>query len=131
MTQQKTIVYGILLIFLLSSLCIPVASQGDITWWDKNWSFRQEISLPISTQLSSAKFQPIDIRVTFDNNCWALSENHSSIRVCCWDGNQWYVLESQIYDLNFTDTSNIKACSLVFLIPDIATGKEAVLYLLH
>ena len=113
-----------LLVFLLSLLCIPATSQGGLTWWDNNWSSRQEISLPISTQLSSAKFQPIDIRVTFDNNCWALSENHSSVRVCCWDGNQWNVLESQIYDLNFTDTSHIKACSLVFLIPDIATGKE-------
>ena len=124
MRNRKISAYGILLVFLLSSLCIPVTSQGDVTWWDKNWSFRQEISLPISTQLSYAKFQPVDIRVPFENSCWTLSENQSSIRVCCWDGNQWYVLESQIYDLNFTDTNHIKACSLVFLIPDIATGKE-------
>jgi hypothetical protein len=124
MTQLKTIVYGILLILLLSSICPPVASQEGITWWDKNWLFRQEINLPISTQLASAKFQPIDIRVSFENNCWTLSENQSSIRVCCWDGNQWQVLESQIYDMNFTDDSHIKACSLVFLIPENATGKE-------
>jgi len=124
MIRRKTSAYGILLVFLLSSLCIPATSQGGLTWWDNNWSFRQEVSLPISTQLSAAIFQPIDIRITFENNCWTLSENHSSIRVCCWDGNQWRVLESQIYDLNFTDASHIKSCSLVFLIPDIATGKE-------
>ena len=113
-----------LLVFLLSLLCIPAASQEGLTWWDNNWSFRQEISIPINTQSSLATFQPIDIRITFENNCWTLSENHSSIRMCCWDGNQWQVLESQIYDLNYTDSSHIKACSLVFLIPDIATGKE-------
>jgi len=124
MSNRKISAYGILLVFLLSSLSIPVTSQGDITWWDKNWSFRQELSLPISTQNFYAKFQPVDLRITFENTCWTLSENQSSLRVCCWDGNQWYVLESQIYDLNFTDTSHIKACSLVFLIPDIATGKE-------
>jgi len=125
MIQRNIIVYGILFILVFSSLCIPATSQGDVTWWDKNWSFRQEINLPISTQLSFVKFQPIDIRVTFENNCWTVSENHSSIRVCCWDGNEWYVLESQIYDLNFTDASSIKACSLVFLIPENATGKES------
>jgi len=124
MIRRKTIVNGILLIFFLSSICAPVTSQEGITWWDKNWSFRQEISIPISTQLSTAKFQPVDIRVTFENTCWTLSENQSSIRVCCWDGRQWHILESQIYDLNFTDTSHIKACSLVFLIPGIANGKE-------
>ena len=99
-------------------------SQSDLSWWDKNWPFRQKINLPISTQRSFAKFQPIDIRVTFENNCWALSENQTSVRVCCWDGNGWFVLESQIYNLNFTGTNNIKACSLVFLIPQNATGKE-------
>ncbi|VVB60617.1 Carboxypeptidase regulatory-like domain protein [uncultured archaeon] len=124
MIQRKIIVYGVLCILLLTSLCTSVASQTDLTWWDKNWSFRQEISLPIFSQLSFAKFQPIDIRVVFENNCWALSENHSSIRVCYWDGNEWSVLESQIYDLNFVDKSSIKACSLVFLIPKNATGKE-------
>jgi hypothetical protein len=124
MIHREPYAYGVLLIVFLSSLIIPVAAQGGITWWDKNWSFRQELSLPISTQNSSAKFQPIDIRVTFQSPCWTLSENQSSVRVCCWDGNQWHVLESQIYDLNFSDTAHIKACSLVFLVPDIATGKE-------
>ena len=124
MIKRKASVYGILLVVLFSSLCIPVISQGDVTWWDKNWVFRQELSIPISTQTSYAQYQPVDLRVTFENTCWALSDNQSSVRVCCWDGTQWQILESQIYDLNFSDTSHIKACSLVFLIPDIATGKE-------
>jgi hypothetical protein len=124
MIPRKTSACGIFLVFILLSLCVPAASQEGMTWWDRSWSFRQELSLPISTQLPFAKFQPIDIRVTFENSCWAVSENHSSIRVCCWDGKQWSVLESQIYDLNYTDTSHVKACSLVFLIPDLATGKE-------
>jgi CDP-diglyceride synthetase len=124
MTPYKTLVYGLLLILVLSSLCIPATSQNNAPWWDKSWSFRQELSIPISTQEPLAKYQPVDIRVIFENSCWTLSENHSSIRVCCWDGAKWSLLESQIYDLNFTDTSHIKACSLVFLIPDFATGKE-------
>ena len=37
--------------------------------WNKEWSYRQEISIPITTENNHAKFQPIDIRIEFDENC--------------------------------------------------------------
>ena len=89
--------------FLLSNLILimflPVNSLSyDIPWWDMNWSFIQEINLPINTNAEIAKYQPIDIRIEFDKTCWAINENKHSVRVCClnenkWDENtDWYLL---------------------------------------
>jgi len=123
-TLTKMIVY-LLLINLAAITIIPInSSASSITLWDTTWSYNQELDIPFDTSLELAKFQPIDIRFEFDNNCWAKNENDHSIRVCCWDGNRWYELESQIYDLEKIDEYNIKACSLVFLIPEFADGNE-------
>ncbi|MFW6149458.1 MAG: carboxypeptidase regulatory-like domain-containing protein, partial [Atribacterota bacterium] len=80
--------------------------------------------MPIPTNDSYAKHQPIDIRLNFENPCWTKNETETSIRVCYWNGKQWFELESQIYDLNFIDTEHIQECSLVFLVPEIANGNE-------
>jgi hypothetical protein len=105
-------------------MLVEEASAGTPSWWNKDWSFKQEIHIPIDTSQENAKFQPIDIRVKFDNPCWAKNEKEHSVRVCCFHNNKWYELESQIYDLNFSDDSHILSCSLVFLIPEYADGKE-------
>jgi len=116
----------IILILLISSLLAASVSSEDNTppIWNKEWSYVEEIKLPISTDSQSAKFQPIDIRMEFSKNCWAKNESIHSVRVCCWDGSAWHELESQIYNLEFTDADHIKSCGLVFLVPEIANGKE-------
>jgi len=120
---SKIVLQGVILIVIFSSLNLNVSSQGS-NWWDSNWSSRQEIIIPFDTSVEMGKFQPIDIRVTFDELCWAKDEQINSIRVCCLDNNNWIELESQIYDLEHSDDTHIKACSLVFLIPEEANGKE-------
>jgi hypothetical protein len=124
MISRKICILWVLLILILSSIVFPVYPQN-VPWWDKNWSFRQEITIPVDTSLEIAKYQPVDIRVTFNDPCWAKNTEENSIRVCCWDGKFWYELESQIYDLDKSDDTHIKSCSLVFLIPKEANGKES------
>jgi hypothetical protein len=119
------IAHFIIILLILPVLTITASSEdSSIPTWNKNWSYRQEIILPISTGKPQAKFQPIDIHIEFTSSCWAKNENEHSIRVCCWDGNRWYELESQIYDLEFKDTHHINKCGLVFLIPEMANGEE-------
>ncbi len=123
------LLYIIIILLLSSALSISVSAQNDtIPIWDPDWSYRQKIQLPINTNVSYAKFQPIDIRITFENPCWTKNVNETSIRVCCWKG-KWFELESQIYDLTYASTNYIEECSLVFLIPEIADGNET--YYLH
>jgi len=114
----------IFLILVTSLFFNTNTSSISPNYWNNDWSFRQEINIPIDTGLDESKFQPIDIRISFDNPCWAENEKKHSIRVVCLHDNRWYELESQIYDLNHTDNSHISSCSLVFLVPDFADGKE-------
>ncbi|MCK4347883.1 MAG: hypothetical protein KAW47_04625, partial [Thermoplasmatales archaeon] len=122
----------ILFMFLLTFFSINALSYEDTIPTDiENLSFKQELTIPIDTSLESAKFQPIDIRVDFDNPCWAKNETIHSVRVAYDDGSDLTEIESQIYDLKSSDgSSNIEACSLVFLIPKEASGEETyyVLY---
>jgi hypothetical protein len=92
--------------------------------WNEDWSHCQELHLPINTENPAARFQPIDMEIVFDDSCWAKNTQEHSIRVLCWYGNKWHELESQIYDLNYTDEAHISSCSIVFLIPDRAYGDE-------
>ena len=115
----------LLLTILLFSAVIPInSSASNPDWWNSNWSYSQKIDIPIDTSLDLAKYQPVDMRFEFNNKCWAKNEKEHSIRVVCWDGSKWHELESQIYDLDKSDENHIKACSLVFLIPNIEEGNE-------
>jgi hypothetical protein len=114
----------LIILVLGSALIIPVSSDDDINWWNDRWSNRQEIVIPIKTDNDDAVYQPIDKQVEFKSSCWAKDENEHSIRVCCWDGYNWHELESQIYQLNFSDSIHLISCSIIFLIPEIANGKE-------
>lgn len=113
-----------IIIFIILSSSQGVLSQNQIDWWNDKWSFRQEITIPIDTSLEEAKFQPIDIRIKFDSECWAKDEEQHSLRVILQDNEKVIELESQIYDLNYLDDSTIHECSLVFLIPKEASGEE-------
>ena len=126
MIKKQSIVYLLILIQIISSLSIPIIqADNNIPSWNKEWSYREEINIPIDTSENSAKFQPIDISFEFKNPCWAKTEEEHSVRICCWDGNKWHELESQIYDLEKTDGSlQIKKCGIVFLIPDFSDGNE-------
>ena len=111
---------------ILSSL-IPIvpAENPNFTQTDINTlPYKQELTIPIDTSLPEAKYQPIDIRIHFDQNCWAENETKHSVRVAYNDGSDLNEIESQIYDLSHTDESHIDACSIVFLIPETANGKE-------
>jgi len=126
MQIKRYLVTYIIILFLLSSaLSISVDSQEEtLPWWNKNWSFNQEITIPIETNNPYTKNQPIDMFINLEHPCWAKDISENSIRVVCWDGGQWHELESQIYDMNYTETNCICRCGLVFLIPDMANGDE-------
>lgn len=113
------------IILILLFLFLPInVSLADQPHWDESWSYGQMIDIPIDTSLENAKNQPIDISIQFDSLCWAKNEKHHSIRVLCWDGFQWYELESQIYNLETSSENYISQCNVIFLIPYFADGTE-------
>ena len=128
---KNLITIYILVIIVQSSFTIHISAQDNYKSTDiDKLSYKQEISIPIDTSLDIAKFQPIDLRVEFSNPCWAKDEKHHSIRVGIDDGSELIEIDSQIYDLEYIDDTHIKSCSLVFLIPEKANGKENY-YLLY
>lgn len=123
--MSKRLVISIILVnlILISNLTIESLADDQI-WWNPDWSFSQEIQIPINTSQKGVKFQPIDIPIEFEEPCWAKNENEHSIRVVFQNEENLIELESQIYDLKFEDKEHIKACNLVFLIPEEANGRE-------
>ncbi|MEA3458921.1 MAG: hypothetical protein U9R21_09635 [Candidatus Thermoplasmatota archaeon] len=130
--SKRFLLFLILSMLILTSFNINAVSYENIIPTDiENLSSKQELTIPIDTNLEEAKFRPIDVRVDFDSPCWAKNETVHSVRVAYGDGSDLTEIDSQIYDLESSDgSSNIKACSLVFLIPKEATGEETyyVLY---
>ena len=115
-------IFVLSLIFLINvSSSIVIAETPS---WDDNWAYSQKIIINFDTSLDKAVYQPIDINIKFDSQCYAKDELEHSIRVCCWDGMNWYELESQIYDLDTSSDQYIESCNIVFLIPEIADGSE-------
>jgi hypothetical protein len=123
--RQKSAIALVMLLFISQSILDASAkSQDNIPKWDEDWSYSEEIIIPIDTNLPEAKNQPMDLRIQFKNPCWTKDEKESSLRVVCWDGKTYHELESQIYDLKFETNENIRECRLVFLIPEFSNGKE-------
>ncbi|HEC81797.1 MAG TPA: carboxypeptidase regulatory-like domain-containing protein, partial [Thermoplasmatales archaeon] len=89
-----------------------------------NLRFKQELKVPVDTSRVETWFQPVDVHVEFNHRCWARNETCHSVRVCYDDGSGLVELESQVYDLEFIDENHVKACNLVFLIPENVDGKE-------
>jgi len=126
MLVRKLFTSYILLIILISSAIsyTVVSDSNSPSSLIGNYSHKQEIKLPIRTDDQHAIYQPVDILFEFSNPCWAKNENEHSVRVLCNSENNWYHLESQIYNLDYTDKEHIKKCGLIFLIPEVANGKE-------
>ena len=124
--MNKRLVGYIILANIVFSILVPtsLSEPDEISWWDDNWSFRDEIIIPIDTSSEHAKYQPVDILINFNDSCWAKNENEHSVRVIVQADGRFVELESQIYDLDFSDETHISSCGLVFLIPADATGDE-------
>jgi hypothetical protein len=124
--QKKVISFGLLLVLFISVL-FPntIATNGEPSWWDKNWNYREKIDLTSLNDLDKFNLQPIDVKIDFKNKCWTINEKETSVRVCQWDGIKWNELESQIYDLEYSQSTDyINGCNVIFLIPEDSTGKE-------
>lgn len=124
-TLQREFLWIAISLLLVSSVEVQVVSAGEYLQTNiDTLLYKQEIKVPFDTSKEIAKYQPIDMRITFDNPCWGTNETIHSIRVGVDDGTGLQEIESQIYDLESSDETHIKACSLVLLIPEGATGKE-------
>lgn len=115
-----TIVAIFLSTFSTSAFSYEKTMAGDIG----SLTFKQEIIIPIDTSLEQARYQPIDVRITFSEPCYVKDEIDNSVRVGYDTGCDTIELESQIYDLEHTDNTHISSCSVVFLTPSEANGKE-------
>ena len=119
-TTLRFIIIALLLFLFISNF----PTLADSSHWDADWSYCQEIEIPFDTGLEIAQFQPIDIRVEFQNPCWAKNELENSIRMVCWDGRNWHELESQIYSMEYSKENFLSSCNVVFIIPSFADGTE-------
>jgi len=125
LTIQQEFLRLAVALLLLCSIALPMASADEYLETNiDTLPYKQELMVPFDTSKENAKYQPIDMRITFDNPCWGTNETIHSIRVGVDDGTGLQEIESQIYDLEVSDETHIKSCSLVFLIPEGATGKE-------
>lgn len=129
--------HALLAITLALALLLPCltarplpATVDTIPSWNAQFPSSQELIMPYNTSLPRAKNQAIDLPITFHSPCWTTNPTQTSVRVACWNGTGWTELPSQIYNLQTAnDTNHIKACNLVFLIPDTANGHER--YYIH
>lgn len=122
---QRTLLLVTVALLLISSVPFPVVSADQNVQTNiDTLPYKQEITIPVDSSKETAKYQPMDMRITFDNLCWGVNETIHSIRIGVDDGTGLQEIESQVYDLESSDETHIKSCSLVFLIPEGATGKE-------
>jgi len=127
MNVNHKLVGSLLLVALLFLSTIPTSlseENNDYPWWNESWPYRQKIILPIDTSDEDAVYQPIDLFFEFENTCWAEDETKHSIRVVYQYGGRFKELESQIYNLKYSDDDYIDSCGLIFLIPEDANGEE-------
>ncbi len=123
-TLKRLLSLLLILIIFCSSISFNVISDNLIKMDIQNFPYKQELDIPIDTSLIEAKYQPIDMRIEFENKCWGINETKHSIRIAYDDGIDLIEIESQIYDLFYIDENYISACSVVFLIPKESKGDE-------
>jgi len=123
--NQRRFLWIVIALLLFSTIGSHVQSAGNPRKTNiESFPYKQGILIPLDTSKAILQDQPIDIRITFDNPCWGKNETVHSVRVGVDDGTGIQEIESQIYDLEHSDETHITACSLVFLIPETANGKE-------
>ncbi len=103
----------------------PVIAE-EIPWWNETFDFRQQIKLPTSLLSASSEHDPIDITINFTNQCWAEHNQHHSIRIIHQTNTSSQELESQIYQLNYSEKPYLDSCSIVFLLPKNLSNKENI-----
>ncbi|MFA5101772.1 MAG: hypothetical protein WC525_01330, partial [Candidatus Thermoplasmatota archaeon] len=96
-------------IFLFQVCSLQVSAESD-EWWNDAWSFRQELSLGSIIHDGAAANQPIDLSLHFDTPCWAENATHHSIRVLYQNKNHHLELESQLYDLTYSEKNHLTSC---------------------
>ena len=120
---SKKVILIIILLIITSTISIQTNAYNPTNELN-NLKYKQKIEIPIDTSLTESKYQPIDIKINFENLCWGLDELNHSIKVFYDDGISLTEIESQIYELKKTDDTHISSCNIVFLIPKDADGKE-------
>jgi len=123
MRAKKLSVLLLFVLLLCSGVHIPL-SAGQEAWWNQEWSYRQELILDSIITKKAAANQPVDMMVRFESPCWASNDTVYSVRVICHNNNEDFLLESQVYNLAYSDQTHISSCNLVFLIPPETDGIE-------
>lgn len=100
------------------------SSKESDSWWNTEWSYRQEIMIPSEINRTLNDLQPIDIIIRFESPCWVKNETTHSIRVIKQHQRDNIELESQIYDLDYEKDTILRSCNVVFIIPENMTGTE-------
>jgi len=123
--SHLTLILFVIFTFISSCFCITTISyKNNKTTYIEELAYKQEIIIPIDTSQEDSKFQPIDTTIEFSHSCWAKNQTIHSVRVGFENEFGVNEIESQIYDLEYSDDSHITSCNLVFLIPENANGKE-------
>ncbi len=123
--MRRELASFMLVSIIIFAILVPsTPSVNEDAWWNSNWSSRQDIILPINTSNKNTSYQPIDIHINFDESCWAKNEGEHSVRVIFQKNGNSIEIESQIYDLSYTDAAHINSCNIVFLVPKETDGGE-------
>ena len=123
LTKSAFLFIFLVFIFVLGEVPV-VPSTNEPVWSNPRWQYRQEIPIPFDTSMKYATYQPIDLLMSFDYPCWARDGKNYSLRVIFQDSEISMELESQIYNLTFSDPTHLSSCNLIFLIPPQASGTE-------
>ncbi|MEF8879742.1 MAG: hypothetical protein V5A64_05055, partial [Candidatus Thermoplasmatota archaeon] len=124
MYRKKSVVIILFLIFFLSNVTAAASTSNfSAKPMASNAEYKQKLTIPIDNG-ENAEFQPIDQHIVFKNPCWAKNPTEHSVRVIYDDGTGSTEIESQIYNLEYTDEEHISECNIVFLIPQDIDGGE-------
>ncbi len=116
-----------LLLLTAPGLLPPTHAQDP--WWNQAWSYRQNLTLPLSLSTPGAPGQPIDLRLTLQHPCWTQDETHTSIRVIHTHNGDPTELESEISNFTYTAPDQLASCRLVFLLPtDLSKDDTLAVY---
>jgi hypothetical protein len=79
-TVQRNFLNIAVTLLLLCSIALPMASADEYLETNiDTLPYKQEIMVPFDTSNETAKYQPIDMRIMFDNPCWGKNETTLNI----------------------------------------------------